>query len=181
MTCGRSQTLVMDTTALINFKDPAELDIVRRVTGLELATTRVVFRDELVKEQTRASAMAAVECSILELVDLRGEKELNLWQDFRRRFGTGEASALAYARFHGACLMTDDQRCFEEARALLGHDRCVRSGRVLVQAVAGGLLTRAAAEIIFARWLEETFRMPWESFETLWADVFPEAPCPPRE
>lgn len=178
MTCGRSDLLVMDTTALINFRGTAELRIVSRSTGLRLATTAVVFHDELLREETRASAQVAINDEVLELVDLVGENQLNLWQHLRRRFGTGEASALAYAHIHGAGLMTDDQRCFDEAVALLGPGRCVRSGRVLAEAFDAGLLTRTEADKIFARWLEETFRMPWETFEQLWDGVFPGVDCP---
>lgn len=178
MTCDRSDLLVMDTTALINFRGTAELRIVSQSTGLLLATTAVVFHDELLREQTRASAQVAINDEVLELVDLVGENQLNLWQHLRRRFGTGEASALAYAHIHGTCLMTDDQRCFDEAVALLGAGRCVRSGRVLAEACAAGLVTWTEAENIFARWLKETLRMPWETFEQLWGGVFPEGDYP---
>jgi predicted nucleic acid-binding protein len=173
MTCGRSDLLILDTTALINFRGTEELRMVSRSTSLVLATTTVVFHDELLREETRALAQEAIDDEVLEVVDLEGETELDLWQHLRPRFGTGEASALAYAHIHGTCLMTDDQQCFEEAVALLGAGRCVRSGRVLAEALAAGLVTRTEAENIFARWLEETFRMPWETFEQLWDGVFP--------
>lgn len=46
----------MDTTALINFRGPAEIDLVARVTGFRLVTTAIVFFDELIRAATREAA-----------------------------------------------------------------------------------------------------------------------------
>jgi hypothetical protein len=69
MTGRRSDLLVMDATALINFRGTAELRMVHLSTGLELATTTVVFRDELLRAVTRSSAQVAIDDEVLELVD----------------------------------------------------------------------------------------------------------------
>jgi predicted nucleic acid-binding protein len=175
---GDPALLVLDTTALINFRGEGLFGLLGSLTGLRVVTTAYIVENELVYDDTREAVSGAVGAGSLQVVDLESVEELGLWQELSTRLARGEASALAFAHCRGQAFLTDDLDCYTVALSLLGEQRCYRSCRLLVEALHRRLLGRGQAEVLFARWRSEEFRMPWTSLEDLWLDVFPNRAIP---
>lgn len=167
------QLLVLDTTALINFRGDGLFAMVRSVTGRHLVTTEYIVEMEVVHEETMRSVTGAIDEGVIEVADLRSAEELTLWETLSVRLARGEASALAYAACGDHAFLTDDQDCHAVAVDLIGQPRCLRSCRVLVDALDRTLLTPEQAHSLFKQWCDEEFRMPWASLDALWQEVFP--------
>jgi len=172
------QLLVLDTTALINFRGDGLFAMVGSLTGCQLVTTEYIVEQEVIHGDTMRSVQRAIAGDRITVVDLKSEEELTQWEMLSARLARGEASALAYAACGGHAFLTDDQDCWAIAIELIGRPRCLRSCRLLVDALDRALLTPGAARTLFEQWPSEEFRMPWPSLGALWQEVFPDRDMP---
>lgn len=80
MVCDQTDLLILDATALINFRDPGEITVIRNTTGLRVATTALIYEEELIEPETRAGVDSARREGVLDLVDLVGLEEIDRWR-----------------------------------------------------------------------------------------------------
>jgi predicted nucleic acid-binding protein len=147
-------TLVFDTSVLSCFARASRLPLLNQLTSMNRrrVTTREVLQEA--EEGIRAyHELAAIkEQRWLKEVTVSKPKEIRYLAEFSRRLvdrknrNLGEASALAWAKAHGAVIFSDDQTAIVLAREQGMHT--LRTLVLIVDGVRRGLLGQNQAGLL---------------------------------
>lgn len=167
MSGGQPQTVVVDTSVLINL---AILDRIGLLGALELL--RFVVPPDVLTEVKRPEqkkrVRAALQTGILREVALDQPLELAQLVTFRKQMKMGEAACLTLATSRGWLFACDEKRSVRsEAKRLLGADRLLNTPGLFLLAIQTGYWTVDEAEEARAVLDKNRYRMEVGPFREL--------------
>ena len=163
-------SIVMDTSVVINFLVIDRIDLLAYCSYLFLVTDDVV--DEVKYPDQRTCLDAALDAGILHRVRVDNNQEVDMFGRLAesKRLGYGECSAIALAVGRNYMLPIDDGAAIKQARKIAPSLRILTTQDLVVKMIQAGLLSIAEADEIKSTWESRNgFRLPIKSF----ADLMP--------
>ena len=160
------QSVVLDTSVLLNFLRVGRLDLLVRLPGHEFLVTDHV-RLEVTDGECATMLDVALRHEHLREERMDAPLEVAAFQQLPavRALGLGECAALAVAVCRQLPIAIDDKVARKKAKALFDFEQFVGTAELVVDAIRCGLVDVAAADRIKARWeVDLRFRLGFESF-----------------
>ena len=140
MTAQPERRLVaLDATVIINLIDMDQLGILPKLREFDFWVPNHV-KDEVHRRKQRLhlrKALRAEWIAELEVVDLA---EIELYAEYRSRFGQGESACMAVARTRGWIVASDDRAVKRDVTRALGAERLLDTKGLLQAAVTAGIV-----------------------------------------
>ena len=156
---------LLDTTLLSNFAQVRRPDLLRAALGLEAATTPAVLGELRAGESLEL--VPACDWSWLQVLEPTDDERRTAFE-LARQLDPGEAECLAVALSRNCRFLSDDFAARRTAE-LKGLTVSGTLG-VLVRLVEAGQLSLAEADESLAQMIDQGYRSPVRSLESLQAD-----------
>ena len=171
MASSEPESVVLDTSVLINFLAVDRMDVLARHSGYRFVITDHV-RGEVAahyREQVERLNAALVSGSITE-TRVEAIEELALFARLigSPRLGTGECAAIAAAAHRNHVLAIDDKAARKAALSLKPALRILDTQALMVSLICGGVLSVEEADAIKTKWeTKHSFALKVRSFGEL--------------
>ncbi|MBI4248503.1 MAG: hypothetical protein HY611_03285 [Elusimicrobia bacterium] len=139
--------VALDATVIINLIDMGQIGILPKLREFEFWVPNHV-KSEVHRRNHRLQLRTALRArwiTELEIVDLA---EIELYAEYRSRFGQGESACMAVARTRGWSVASDDRAVKRDATRTLGAERLLDTKGLLEAAVRAGILDQEDFEKI---------------------------------
>lgn len=165
MNSSQSKRIVVtDANVLINLIHVQRLGLLDSLSGYEFIVPPEVEAEVRVPTQARALELA-FKSGHIKRQSLATTNELQLYANYARVLGMGEAACLAMAEVNGLYVASDERRKFLKlCEEKLGTGRLVNTPGIYVLAIRAHLLTVQQADSDKAVLEKRRFKMRFSSF-----------------
>ena len=141
------RAVLLDATVVINLINMGQLGILPRLQGFKFWVPNHV-KGEVHRRNHRLQLRKALRAGWIEELEVVDLAEIELYAQYRSRFGQGESACMAVARTRGWTVASDDRAVKRDAVQTLGADRLMDTKDLLEAAVAAGIVEREEFEKI---------------------------------
>lgn len=138
---------MLDATVIINLIDIRLLGILPKLPAFEFWVPNHV-KDEVHRRNQRLQLRKALRSRWIEELEVVDLAEIELYAEYRSRFGQGESACMAVARTRSWTVASDDRAVKRFVAQSLGEDSLMDTKDLLETAVAAGIVKRKDFEEI---------------------------------
>ncbi|MDO8804483.1 MAG: hypothetical protein Q7R35_08625 [Elusimicrobiota bacterium] len=134
--------MALDANILITLLNMNRLDIMAGLKGYEFYVPDQVV-EEIHRKVQRERLREAIKAGWLKEIEVTDIAEMEIYAQYRHRFGKGESACLAVGRNRKWIVATDDKAVKREVSTVMGSGNLLDTGAILAIAVKQGVLTSA--------------------------------------
>lgn len=137
---NRNICVALDANILITLLNMNRLDLLAGLKGYEFYVPDQVV-EEVHRKVQRERLREAIKTGWLKEIEVTDIAEMEIYAQYRHRFGKGESACLAVGRSRKWPVATDDRAVKREVEAAMGKANLLDTGVILEVAVKQGVLT----------------------------------------
>ncbi len=144
---NRNICVVLDANILITLLNMNRLELLAELKGYEFYVPDQVV-EEIHRKVQRERLREAIKAGWLKEIEVTDIAEMEIYAQYRHRFGKGESACLAVGRNRKWPVATDDRAVKREVTTVMGSVNLLDTGTILAIAVKQGALTNAEVKEI---------------------------------
>ncbi len=144
---NRNICVALDANILITLLNMNRLELLAELKGYEFYVPDQVV-EEIHRKVQRERLREAIKAGWLKEIEVTDIAEMEIYAQYRHRFGKGESACLAVGRNRKWPVATDDRAVKREVTTVMGSVNLLDTGTILAIAVKQGALTNAEVKEI---------------------------------